>query len=139
MRNLTYVQQAELFSALAHPVRLSILDILADGEACVCHLSAALHQRQAYVSQQLARLKEAALIVDKRDGLFVYYGLADAGVADLLREARQAMVRVAGHELSLEPEPPPHGDKKCPCPKCQAARAAPLSASESHADQLTEG
>jgi len=134
MRNLTYVQQAELFSALAHPARLRILDILADGEACVCHLSAALHQRQAYVSQQLARLREAELIVDKKDGLYVYYGLADAGIVELLREARQEMACTSGHTLSLQPEPAPETDQECPCPKCQAARAALLSASESLAD-----
>lgn len=122
MKNLTYVQQADLFSALAHPVRLRILDILADGEACVCHLSAALHQKQAYVSQQLARLKESGLIVDKREGLFVYYGLADAGIAELLRAGRQTAVRLTGDESLLKPELPPPADKKCPCPRCQAAR-----------------
>ena len=53
-----YQRQAELFSLLSHPVRLRILDILAQGEACVCHLCAALDQRQAYMSQQLAKLKD---------------------------------------------------------------------------------
>ena len=126
MKELTYAQQAQLFGALAHPARLRILDILADGEACVCHLSAALHHRQAYVSQQLARLKEAELIVDKKDGLYVYYCLADTGIADLLRAARQTAARLANEESPVEPEPPPHGGKKCPCPRCQdgSARAA---------------
>ena len=135
MSKLTYVRQAELFGTLAHPVRLQILDILADGEACVCHLSAALHQRQAYVSQQLARLKEAALIVDRKDGLFVYYNLANAGIMDLLHEARQRLGRMSIGESLLQPEPRPRADKKCPCPKCQAARTLrPGSASEGSAN-----
>jgi DNA-binding transcriptional ArsR family regulator len=124
MRNPTYVRQAELFSALAHPVRLSILDILADGEACVCHLSAALHLKQAYVSQQLARLKEAALIVDKKDGLYVYYGLADTSIVQMLDEARQILACTTGDESLLRREPPPQRDSQCPCPRCQAARFA---------------
>ena len=45
-----YDQQAALFKALAHPARLRILDLLAQDEACVCHLTAALGQRQPYVS-----------------------------------------------------------------------------------------
>ena len=122
MKKLTYVQQSEFFSALAHPARLRILDILAEGAACVCHLSAALDQRQAYVSQQLARLKEAGLIADKKDGLYVYYDLVDAGIVDLLCEARQAMSRTSGQDLSLQPEPHPDADNKCPCPKCTAQR-----------------
>jgi ArsR family transcriptional regulator len=122
MSELTYVRQAELFSALAHPVRLQILDILADGEACVCHLSAALHQRQAYMSQQLARLKEAGLIVDKKDGLYVYYDLADTSIVQMLDEARQILARTTGDESLRQPEPPPRADSACPCPKCQAAR-----------------
>ncbi len=46
--------------AIAHPGRLRILEILGQGEACVCHLTHALGARQPYVSQQLMRLREAA-------------------------------------------------------------------------------
>jgi len=124
MKTLTYDQQAALFGVLAHPERLRILDILAEGEACVCHLSGVLQQRQAYMSQQLGKLKEAGLIVDRRDGLFVYYSLADASITDLLRETRQRLAQMAGGESFLQPEPHPRADKKCPCPTCQAARLA---------------
>jgi DNA-binding transcriptional ArsR family regulator len=122
MSELTYRRQAELLSALAHPVRLQILDILADGEACVCHLSSALHQRQAYVSQQLARLKQAGLIVDTKDGLFVYYNLAHPGITDLLSEARQRLGQMTAGGSQPQPEARPRAAKTCPCPKCQAAR-----------------
>jgi ArsR family transcriptional regulator len=124
MGKLTYVQQAQLFSALAHPVRLGILDILAEGEACVCHLSTALHQRQAYTSQQLAKLKEAGLIVDTRDGLFVYYHLADEGIVQVLRHARHLLAGMTGTESFPQPTPS-LGSSACPCPRCQTARIAP--------------
>lgn len=124
MGKLTYVQQAQLFGALAHPVRLGILDILAEGEACVCHLSDALHQRQAYMSQQLARLKEAGLIVDTRDGLFVYYHLADQRIVQVLHDARHLLAGMTGTQSFPQPTPS-RGSSTCPCPRCQAARIVP--------------
>lgn len=94
-----------LFSLLAHPARLRILDILRRGEACVCHLQAALGVPQPYISQQLRVLREAGVISQRREGLFVYYRLADERVAHLLAD-------VLG---PVEEEPPlPH----CTCPRC---------------------
>lgn len=113
-----YRQLARLFKALAHPVRLQILDELGrEGEACVCHLEYALGQRQACVSQHLSRLREAGLVVDHRDGLNVYYALSEAGVQSLVSEARAVVqghsptkitFRVAGG----------HPHASCTCPRC---------------------
>ncbi len=94
--------------ALAHPVRLHILDILRQGEVCVCHIEAALDKRQAYVSQQLMVLREAGLVASRRDGLRVFYRLADPLAADLLDAALGAARSGEGHE---------HIDG-CPCPEC---------------------
>jgi len=115
-----YEQQAAFFSALSHPARLRILDILAQSEECVCHLSTVLQQRQAYVSQQLAILKEAGLITDEKDGLYVYYRLADADIVQVLRKARLSLAHISGNETVLHIEVPAHGEIECPCPKCQA-------------------
>ena len=68
-----YKIQSELWKALSHPTRLVILDILRDGEQCVCHMEATLKLRQAYISQQLMVLKQAGLIESRRDGLNLYY------------------------------------------------------------------
>ncbi len=48
-----YDSAIPLFSLMAHPVRLQIPDVLRRGEACVCHLQAALELPQPYISQQL--------------------------------------------------------------------------------------
>jgi DNA-binding transcriptional ArsR family regulator len=48
-----YTDATVRFKALAHPVRLQILDMLRSGEVCVCHMETALGKRQAYISQQL--------------------------------------------------------------------------------------
>jgi DNA-binding transcriptional ArsR family regulator len=54
--------EARLFRILSNPARLDLLACLRDGEACVCHLEAALGLRQAYISQQLAVLRQAGLV-----------------------------------------------------------------------------
>ena len=79
-----YKQQSQLFRALSHPVRLRILDTLARQEACVCHLTALLRQRQPYVSQQLATLREAGLVDCQSNGpLRCYYILRPSLVKNL--------------------------------------------------------
>jgi DNA-binding transcriptional ArsR family regulator len=64
-----YLKMSGLLKALGHPVRLRILQELRQQEACVCHLEAVLRQRQAYISQQLMRLREAGLVEDRREGM----------------------------------------------------------------------
>jgi len=111
-----YRVQAELIKAMAHPARLHILEILAQEECCVCHLTTVLCQRQAYVSQQLMILRDAKLVVDRREGVVVYYRLADPRVAENIALTRRLLV-ATGRELEFPsvPESPVDG---CACPKC---------------------
>ncbi len=68
-----YQDITELFKVLIHPTRLAILEMLRTGEECVCHMTAMLGLRQAYVSQQLRVLREAGLVIDHRDGWNIFY------------------------------------------------------------------
>jgi ArsR family transcriptional regulator len=113
-----YKQQSQLFRALSHPVRLRILDTLARQEACVCHLTALLGQRQPYVSQQLATLREAGLVADRREGTLIYYRLADEHLARLLKEGRALVMDLEGEALAF-PSIPKEALENCPCPRCQ--------------------
>jgi DNA-binding transcriptional ArsR family regulator len=115
-----YRKQAQLFQALSHPVRLRILEILAKQEACVCHLTAIVGQRQPYVSQQLAALREAGLVSDRREGTLIYYRLADERLADLLAESR-ALAAASAAENLVFPPIPEGAVVNCPCPRCQAS------------------
>lgn len=68
---------ASLFKALADPVRLRLLNLLADGrEVCVCHLHEALELPQPTVSRHLAYLRKHGLVAGRKEGLWVYYRLA---------------------------------------------------------------
>ena len=112
-----YDRQAELLKALGHPVRLQILDILRDGEHCVCHIEAVLGLRQAYISQQLMTLRKAELVADRKDGLRVYYRITDRAVFRVLDPARN-MVEQEGLTFAPVTKLAPHG---CSCPNCSPA------------------
>jgi ArsR family transcriptional regulator len=108
---------AGLLKALGHPVRLQILHVLREEEACVCHLEAVLGQRQAYISQQLMRLRDAGLVADQRDGMNVYYRIVDDRLGLLLDAAQKFVCTVItkGEDMSFD-----LGDSdNCGCPKCE--------------------
>ena len=103
---LPYEEAAEVFQLLSHPPRLRILEELRRGEACVCHLQAVLDRPQAYVSQQLRVLREAGAVADRREGVLVYYHIADPQLEHLLEE-------------TFGPAGPPTQPEGCPCPRCE--------------------
>ncbi len=113
----TYQPHANLLKALSHSTRLAILDVLRDGEQCVCHLEDTLDLPQAYVSQQLKILKEAGLLSSRREGLNLYYRIARPQVFRLLDE----LPALTG----VQPRKPQHRHPHatCPCPKCSAEAA----------------
>jgi ArsR family transcriptional regulator len=122
-----YREASGLLKALSHPVRLQILQVLAEhGEACVCHLECALGRRQAYISQQLSRLRETGIVVDRREGLNVFYRLADPAIPPLLKAIRLAAAetgRRQGRNLSFEFSPAVNAT--CSCPQCAVSVALP--------------
>lgn len=66
-----------LFSMLSDKTRLRILLLLMDHELCVCEIFAALDMSQPRVSRQLAVLKQARLIKDRREGKWIYYRIEE--------------------------------------------------------------
>lgn len=106
-----YDLQAQLFKVLTHPVRLAILNILREGEHCVCHMEAHLGYRQAYISQQLMVLREAGIIQDRRDGWNVYYRVVEPRIFAIISAVEQIVP--AENEIAVS-----HSPVACPCPKC---------------------
>jgi DNA-binding transcriptional ArsR family regulator len=116
-----YERAAGILKAAAHPVRLQILQVLEqEGNACVCHLEKRLGQRQAYISQQLAVLREAGLVIDQRDGLNVFYSTRTGHIGPLLEAAE-----VVAAAVSDQADPLDFGAVKsvdpadCGCPSCE--------------------
>lgn len=104
--------RVQLFKILGHPIRLAILELLRDGEHCVCHMEAHLGLRQAAISQQLALLREAGLVLDRRDGWNVFYRIGDLALLNLLDETA-ALTGMRRIERARQPV-------NCCCPHCVA-------------------
>ena len=81
--------KAEFFKALAHPLRVAVLDTLRAGEAGVNDLCGQLKVEQSTLSQHLAVLRARNIVVGRKEGLNVFYSVADPAVFKLLDAARQ--------------------------------------------------
>jgi DNA-binding transcriptional ArsR family regulator len=113
-----YEQQANLFKLFTHPARLAILEVLRQGEACVCHIEAVLGYRQAYISQQLAVLREGGIIQDRREGWNIFYSVRDARIFQILAAMENLLEPGLGQEHRIVSAP------DCTCPKCSLRKEA---------------
>lgn len=87
-----YEVKANLFKGLAHPYRIRVLEILAAApEASVADMLQDTGLEASHLSQHLAVLRRYGLVVSERRASVVYYRLAFAEVAELLRVARQLL------------------------------------------------
>lgn len=89
---------ARLFHALSDETRLKILSRLRGGERCVCELMDAVDAAQSRLSFHLKALKDAGIVVDRRDGRWNYYAIAP--------EAREELT---GALTLLSPRARPNG------------------------------
>jgi DNA-binding transcriptional ArsR family regulator len=117
-----YGRMAKILKSLGHPIRLQMIEILGEeGEACVCHLEHLLGLRQAYISQQLAKLREAGVVNYRRDGLNIYYFLRGEKPLMCVKVLKELAIDISGSGEVLKFE---RSQKKtrgsCPCPRCQA-------------------
>jgi len=71
------------FQALSDETRLQLIDLLRDGERCVCELTDALDAAQSRLSFHLRVLKDAGLVTDRREGRWSYYALNPAAFEQL--------------------------------------------------------
>lgn len=75
MRREEYEKRARVIKALGHPSRLMMVDALSHGELCVCELQAIVGSDMSTVSKHLSLLKAAGILVDRKQGLQVFYRL----------------------------------------------------------------
>ena len=81
--------KADFFRALAHPIRIRILETLGEGEHSVQELQQALDLEQPIVSQQLALLRSRNIVTSRKVGTTVRYALSDPLITKLLSVARE--------------------------------------------------
>ncbi len=124
-RSLAADVVARAAQALAHPVRLQIIELLRGEGAYVMHLTTALNRRQAYLSQHLAVLREAGLVVAERRGMTVVYRVSDPQVFELLEHLKKLAPALEGvrSKASERVSFSPRGFsfrimRGCRCPRC---------------------
>ena len=97
---------AELCKTLANPIRLELLSLLRDGKKSVNELAALSGCRQATVSQHLAVLRQRGVVSTRREGINVYYDVANPKITkacDLMREVMFEYI-ASMKEISLKEE-----------------------------------
>lgn len=93
---------AALFHALSDPVRLDVVELLLDGERCVCEIMDELDMAQSRLSWHLKTLSDAGIISGRREGRWNYYSLKAEGITDArevldaLKPRRRLPIRAAG-------------------------------------------
>ena len=86
--------KAKFFAALAHPVRIRLLEVLvASGESSVQELQRRLGIDQPIVSQQLAKLRAGGIVRSRKQGSSTLYAVDDPMIGELLRVAKQILNR----------------------------------------------
>ncbi|MER5962165.1 metalloregulator ArsR/SmtB family transcription factor [Streptomyces sp. NPDC002057] len=96
-----YQLKAEFFKTLGHPVRIRVLELLCDREHGVAEMLRDTGVEPAYLSQQLAVLRRANMVVARREGTAVHYALTSPQVAELLTVARSILSGVLADQADL--------------------------------------
>lgn len=96
-----YQAKAEFFRMLGHPVRIRVLELLQNGPVPVRELLNEIEIEPSNLSQQLAVLRRAGIVISIRDGSTVSYALAGGDVAELLRAARRILTELLAGQSEL--------------------------------------
>jgi len=83
-KSMLYEKQAEVTKAVAHPLRIAILDFLKDGEKCVCDIAEHVASERSNVSKHLSIMVNAGILNCRKEGLKVIYRLNCPCILDFL-------------------------------------------------------
>ncbi|MET0920301.1 MAG: metalloregulator ArsR/SmtB family transcription factor [Acidimicrobiia bacterium] len=95
------VVKAELFKALAHPARVRVLELLAEGERSVGDMQPIVGIELSHLSQQLGVLRKAGVVTARKEGSTVIYAVRDPLVVELLAVARRLLAHTLQESNAL--------------------------------------
>ncbi len=81
-KQLLFEKQAEIAKAIAHPLRIAVVNFLKDGEQCVCDIAEHVGSERSNVSRHLSVMVNAGLLEYRKEGLKVIYRLKCACIVD---------------------------------------------------------
>jgi len=74
-KKMLFEKQAEIAKAMAHPLRIAVIDFLKDGEQCVCDIAKHVSSERSNVSRHLSVMVNAGVLEYRKEGLKVIYRL----------------------------------------------------------------
>jgi len=95
------LRKADIFKALAHPVRIRLFEALSDGEKTVGELVQLTGEKDANTSRHLSVLKAAGLVTARKDGLNVYYSNKMPCLIPALSCVAQAVCNIADEHMKI--------------------------------------
>ncbi len=84
--------KADLFRALAHPARIRVLEVLAEGERSVGEMQPLVGIEASHLSQQLGVLRRAGLVTTRKVGSSVFYAIRDPELVQVLASAKRMLI-----------------------------------------------
>ena len=81
-KQMLFEKQAEIAKAIAHPLRIAIVDFLKDGEQCVCDIAEHVGSERSNVSRHLSVMVNASILEYRKEGLKVIYTLKTPCILD---------------------------------------------------------
>ncbi len=76
--------KAEVLKALAQPTRLKILEMLRNGERCICEIVPAINGEQSNISRHISTMQKSHLITARKDGVKVMVKVRDPRIFEIL-------------------------------------------------------
>ena len=96
-----YQLHAAVCKALGHPARMRLLDLLRDGEECVCRLAPKVGITESHLSQILAILRRAGLVETRREGHSIFYRVQDERIFEVIDRMREILADQLAHVEDL--------------------------------------
>jgi ArsR family transcriptional regulator len=81
-KQLLFEKQADIAKAIAHPLRIAIINFLNDGEQCVCDIAEFVGSERSNVSRHLSVMANVGLLDYRKEGLKVIYNLKCTCIID---------------------------------------------------------
>ncbi len=76
--------KAEVLKALAQPTRLKILELLRNGERCICEIVPAINGEQSNISRHISLMQKSHLVTTRKDGVKVMVKVRDPKIFEIL-------------------------------------------------------
>jgi ArsR family transcriptional regulator len=84
MREKVLAMKSDILKALAQPTRLRILELLREGEKCICEIIPAIHGEQSNISRHISLMQRSHLVSTRKDGVKVMVKVRDPRIFEIL-------------------------------------------------------